>query len=99
MELQDYDSIGHCETHKRGFTGTLAYLFLVIAPLCWAANVVLARGVIHLIAPVSLAFWRWLIAFLILLPFTWTHIRQDWKTAIRPLENPGRSVDSGDQQL
>lgn len=63
-------------------TGSLAYLFLVIAPLCWAANVVLARGVIHLIAPVSLAFWRWLIAFLILLPFTWTRIRQDWKTAI-----------------
>jgi drug/metabolite transporter (DMT)-like permease len=61
----------------------LAYLFLVIAPLCWAANVVLARGVVHIIAPVSLAFWRWLIAFLILLPFTWSGIKRDWKTAIQ----------------
>jgi drug/metabolite transporter (DMT)-like permease len=68
---------------KWGPTGWLAYLFLVIAPLCWAANVVLARGVVHIIAPVSLAFWRWLIAFLILLPFTWSSIQQDWKTAIR----------------
>jgi drug/metabolite transporter (DMT)-like permease len=64
-------------------TGWLACLFLVIAPLCWAANVVLARGLVHIIAPVSLAFWRWLIAFLILLPFTRTQIKQDWKTAIR----------------
>ncbi len=63
--------------------GGLAYLFLVIAPLCWAANAVLARGVVHLIPPVSFAFWRWMIAFLILLPFTWFNVKQDWKTAIK----------------
>ena len=68
---------------KKRIAGRLAYLFLVIAPLCWAANVVLARGVVHIIAPVSLAFWRWSIAFLIILPFTWSNIKQDRKTAIR----------------
>ncbi len=68
--------------NKRIASG-LAYLLLVIAPLCWAANVVLARGVIHIIAPVSFAFWRWLIAFLILLPFTWSHIKQDWQAVIQ----------------
>ena len=61
----------------------MAYLFLAIAPLCWAANVVLARGVANLISPVSFAFWRWLIAFLILLPFTWSKIRQDLKSVIQ----------------
>lgn len=61
----------------------MAYLFLTIAPLCWAANVVLARGVANLISPVSFAFWRWLIAFLILLPFTWSNIRLDFKSAIQ----------------
>ncbi len=66
---------------KKRLAGGLAYLYLVTAPLCWAANVVLARGVVHLISPVSFAFWRWLMAFLILLPFTWSHVRQDWKTA------------------
>jgi hypothetical protein len=35
------------------------YFLLVIAPLCWASNAVVAKGVIHLIPPVSLAFWRW----------------------------------------
>lgn len=64
-------------------TGGIAYLFLVIAPLCWAANAVLARGVAHLIPPVSFAFWRWMIAFLILLPFTWSNVKQDWEMAIK----------------
>ncbi len=69
--------------HNSRITGGLAYLFLAIAPLCWAANVVLARGVANLISPVSFAFWRWLIAFLILLPFTWSKIRQDLKSVIQ----------------
>ena len=68
---------------KSRIAGGLAYLLLGIAPLCWAANVVLARGVVHIIAPVSFAFWRWFIAFLILLPFTWSHIKHDWKPAIQ----------------
>jgi drug/metabolite transporter (DMT)-like permease len=76
--------MSHLDIVKRNnrITGGLAYLLLVIAPLCWAANVVLARGVVHIITPVSLAFWRWLIAFLILLPLTWSNIKQDLKTAI-----------------
>lgn len=60
----------------------IPYVFLVIAPLCWAGNVVLARGVVHIIEPASLAFWRWLIAFLILLPFTWSIARHDWAIVV-----------------
>lgn len=56
----------------------LPYILLVIAPLCWAGNIVLARGVIEIIPPVSLAFWRWTIAFIILLPFVWKYAKQDW---------------------
>ncbi|MGD8342393.1 MAG: DMT family transporter [Desulfobacterales bacterium] len=54
------------------------YLLLAIAPLCWAGNIVLARGVVDLIAPVTLAFWRWTIASLLLLPFAYSHARKDW---------------------
>ena len=54
------------------------YLLLMIAPLCWAGNAVLARGVIHLIPPVSLAFWRWTIASLLLWPFAHQHAKRDW---------------------
>lgn len=59
------------------------YLLLAIAPLCWAGNIVLARGVVHIIPPIGLAFWRWTIASLILLPFAWQHAQKDWPLFIR----------------
>lgn len=61
----------------------LPYLLLAIAPLCWASNAVLARGVIHLIPPVSLAFWRWTIAALLLWPFAHQHAKRDWPLLTR----------------
>lgn len=61
----------------------LPFLILAVAPLCWAGNIVLARGVIDLIAPASLAFWRWTIAFLFLLPFTWRYAAADWNTVLQ----------------
>lgn len=54
------------------------YALLAIAPLCWAGNIVLARGVIDLIAPATLAFWRWTVASLLLWPFAYSHARRDW---------------------
>lgn len=65
------------------------YVLLTLAPLCWAGNIVLARGVIDLIPPISFAFWRWTLAFAIVLPFAWGHIRRhradvrrSWKTLL-----------------
>lgn len=55
-----------------------AYLLLVLPPLFWAGNAVLARGVAELIPPVALSFWRWTIALGLLLPFTWRLTRRDW---------------------
>lgn len=60
----------------------LPYVLLMIAPLCWAGNMVLARGVAEIIPPVSLAFWRWTIAFIILLPLVWKYAKQDWRLMI-----------------
>jgi drug/metabolite transporter (DMT)-like permease len=54
-----------------------------VAPLCWGGNIVLARGVADIIPPVSFAFWRWTIAFVILLPFTWRTARQDWSRVVK----------------
>ncbi len=53
------------------------YLLLLIPPLCWGGNAVIARGVINILPPVSFAFWRWAIAFLILLPFTRHSLKKD----------------------
>lgn len=56
---------------------------MTIAPLCWAGNIVLARGVIHIIAPIGFAFWRWALASLLLLPFALQYARKDWPLLIR----------------
>ncbi|MBN1956807.1 MAG: EamA family transporter [Desulfuromonadales bacterium] len=65
------------------------YLLLILPPLFWAGNSVLARGVAELIPPVAMSFWRWLIALVILLPFTarqtlkdWPQIRAGWKNIL-----------------
>ena len=46
----------------------LAYAGLTIAACFWAANAVAARGFAGEVPPVTLAFWRWIIALVILLP-------------------------------
>lgn len=58
----------------------LPYFLLVITMLCWAGNFTLARAVRADIAPISLAFWRWVMAVLFLVPFSYRHVRQDWNT-------------------
>ncbi|MDT8419724.1 MAG: DMT family transporter [Desulfuromonadales bacterium] len=55
-----------------------AYLLLTLPPLFWAGNAVLARGVVELIPPVTMSFWRWVIALGLLLPFTWRRVARDW---------------------
>jgi len=56
-----------------------AYLLLLLPPLFWAGNSVLARGVAELIPPVAMSFWRWTLALALLAPFTWTLVRKDWQ--------------------
>ncbi|WP_290793661.1 DMT family transporter [Flavihumibacter sp. UBA7668] len=47
-------------------------LLAVTATLIWSGNFIVARSVHASIPPVSLAFYRWLTASLILLPFVWS---------------------------
>ena len=54
------------------------YLLLVLTPLFWAGNFVLGRAVKASIPPIGLAFWRWTIALLVLLPFSLPHLRAQW---------------------
>lgn len=44
-------------------------IFFLLAPLLFASNMLVARWINQLIPPVTLAFARWLIASLVLLPF------------------------------
>jgi len=53
-------------------------LLLALAQLLWAGNFVLGRAVSARVPPVALAFWRWAVALLILLPLAWRHLRAGW---------------------
>jgi drug/metabolite transporter (DMT)-like permease len=70
-------------TTGRRTTGILPYLVLTLAPLCWAANIVLARGVAELIPPAAFAFWRWSLAALLVVPFARRHLAADREALAR----------------
>jgi drug/metabolite transporter (DMT)-like permease len=47
--------------------------FAVLATLIWSGNFIIARGVIKDIPPVTLGFYRWLTATIIIAPFAWKY--------------------------
>jgi drug/metabolite transporter (DMT)-like permease len=53
-------------------------VLLSIAALCWAGNAIVGRLAAGHIPPITLAFLRWSLGFLILLPLAWKHLRRDW---------------------
>ena len=64
------------------------YLLLVLMPLFYSSNLVLGRVAVVSSPPFALAFWRWSVAFLILLPFAWPGLR----ASARPIIAEWRSL-------
>ena len=65
---------------------TYGILLAIVAVLIWSGNFVIARGIYKQVPPVSLAFYRWATASIIILPIAfrslkkdWTLIKQSWK--------------------
>ena len=44
-------------------------MFAALATMIWSGNFLIARGLNDKIPPVSLAFWRWAVATVVLVPF------------------------------
>ena len=44
-----------------------------------ASNLVVARGGVEYVPPISLAFWRWTLVFFILLPFTYISLKKNFR--------------------
>ena len=61
----------------------LPFLLLFIQPIFMASNLIVARGGIEFVPPISLAFWRWAIVFMILLPFTYFPLKQNFKILVK----------------
>lgn len=50
---------------------------MLVPGLTWAGNAIVARAVAGEVPPLGLAFWRWIIAALVVLPLAWPHVRRD----------------------
>ena len=57
----------------------VGYILLFVQPIFMASNLIVARAGVQYVPPISLAFWRWAIAFLILIFFTYKPILKNLK--------------------
>jgi drug/metabolite transporter (DMT)-like permease len=62
-------------TEKHIYTGMAV---AVLATFIWSWNFVVARGIFRQVPPVSLAFYRWLTATLIIFPFAFSAFKKEW---------------------
>ena len=54
-----------------------AYLLLTLTALFWAGNSVIGRAARDFVPPVALAFWRWFIAFLLIMIVAAPYLKRD----------------------
>ena len=59
------------------------YLLLSLTILFWSGNFVLGRGLRENVPPVALAFWRWFLAWLMVLPFALMPMIRQYRLIIR----------------
>ena len=50
----------------------------VLATFIWSWNFIVARGIYKEIPPVSLAFFRWLTATILIFPFAYKYLKNEW---------------------
>lgn len=71
------------QSTKSEHSHAAAYALLALAVLCWAGNFITGRALRHEVPPVALTFWRWTVAALVLMPFTWASLRTQWSVIRR----------------
>ena len=59
------------------------YLLLILATLFWAGNFVLSKAISTDVPPVTLAFGRWVLAFMVVLPFAYPYLKKDRAVLLR----------------
>jgi drug/metabolite transporter (DMT)-like permease len=64
--------------NNKSKTLLLGILFAFIATLIWSGNYIISRKINGIIPPIHLAFYRWFLASVLLLPFSIRHLKSDW---------------------
>jgi drug/metabolite transporter (DMT)-like permease len=62
-----------------------AYLYLVLATLCWGGNAVAGKLAVGHISPMMLTFWRWLFAVVVIFVISVPQLVRDWPVARKHL--------------
>lgn len=53
-------------------------LLLILTTLFWGGNAVVGKYALNFMSGIELSFWRWVLAFIILLPFAWRACLRDF---------------------
>ena len=59
----------------------IATALALIAVTCWSGNFIIGRAIRADITPISLSFWRWMGASILLFPFAFKMTQLQWKSA------------------
>jgi drug/metabolite transporter (DMT)-like permease len=71
---------GNVPTARQDLGKGFALAFLAV--ILWSGNFVAARALHGQISPVSLSFFRWLLATIVLLPIAFKNVKKDWKALL-----------------
>lgn len=58
------------------------FLFALLAVILWSGNFIVSRALNQSISPIALAFYRWLLATLFLLPIAFTRLKLEWRAVL-----------------
>jgi len=56
----------------------IGYLCAIGATALWSGNFIIARGLSESISPITLAFWRWVVAVAVFVPLAWESLIAEW---------------------
>lgn len=59
------------------------YLLLTLTSFLWSLNWIIGRAMVGHVTPMALTFVRWLVAFMVMLPFAWPQLRTHASTLRR----------------
>ena len=59
------------------------YLFAMTATAIWSGNFIIARGLSESIEPISLAFFRWVVAVVVFIPFAIKPLIAEWDVLVK----------------
>ena len=64
---------------KKSNSKIYPYFLLFLQPVFMSSNLIIARGGVEFVPPISLAFWRWVTTFLLLIPFFYKPILKNFQ--------------------